>query len=455
VKDGEKIYYIDVTSLYPWVNAYGEYPVGHPEVITNPENQDIQIYFGVAMVDVIPPRQLYHPVLPDRRGGKLTFPLCSKCVEEEMKKPFLTRQSTCDHSDEERMLTGVWCTPELNKAVEKGYRIVKIHEVWHFKNTRKGLFRNYVQKWLKVKQESSGYPAWCDSEDKKSEYRRRYLEHEGIELDAEKIVKNPGRKATAKLMLNSFWGKFGENLNKPRVQPITDPAGLFQLLTSSTSSVERIRICNDELLEVVVREKEENQLDNGRRNIFVAAFTTCHARLKLYEYLDLLKENVLYFDTDSVIYKWGEGQPQVPLGDFLGEMTDELEGDDHIVEFVSGGPKNYGYVTEKGKICCKVRGFTLNVRGESQLNYNVMKQNVLDEIQDPQEEKRLTDVNNPHFFTRNPTTKAIKVVPRKKQYALVFDKRVVDRNSFQSFPYGYGEIDDGEDERLAELLMEL
>jgi len=282
------------------------------------------------------------------------------------------------------MLTGTWCTPEFNKAVEKGYRIVRIHEVWHFKHTCKGLFRNYVQQWLKVKQESSGYPTWCDRDEKKSEYRRRYKEHEGIELEEEKITKNPGRKATAKLMLNSFWGKFGENLNKPQVQAITDPAGLFQLLTTSTTNVERIRICNDDLLEVVVREKEDNQLDNGRRNIFVAAFTTCHARLKLYEYLNLLKEQVLYFDTDSVIYKWKEGQPQVPLGDFLGEMTDELEGDDHIVEFVSGGPKNYGYVTEKGKVCCKVRGFTLNVRGESQLNHEVMKQNVLDEIQNPQ-----------------------------------------------------------------------
>lgn len=49
-------------------------------------------------------------------------------------------------------------------------------------------------------------------------------------------------------------------------------------------------------------------------------------------------------------------------------MTDELEGDDHIVEFVSGGPKNYGYQTAAGKVCCKVRGFTLNVRGDKQLN---------------------------------------------------------------------------------------
>ena len=44
-------------------------------------------------------------------------------------------------------------------------------------------------------------------------------------------------------------------------------------------------------------------------------------------------------------------------------MTNELDADDYIVDFTSAGPKNYGYKTKLGKVCCKVRGFTLNVRG--------------------------------------------------------------------------------------------
>ena len=40
----------------------------------------------------------------------------------------------------------------------------------------------------------------------------------------------------------------------------------------------------------------------------------------------------------------------------LGDMTNELEGGDHIVEFVSGGAKNYGYTTKKGKKECKNKG---------------------------------------------------------------------------------------------------
>ena len=90
-----------------------------------------------------------------------------------------------------------------------------------------------------------------------------------------------------------------------------------------------------QFLEVVYSNLRENQLDNGRVNIFIAAFTTCWARLKLYSYLEQLQQQVLYFDTDSVIFSWKPGQPDIPLGDFLGEMTNELDDGDYIIDFTS------------------------------------------------------------------------------------------------------------------------
>ena len=73
----------------------------------------------------------------------------------------------------------------------------------------------------------------------------------------------------------------------------------------------------------------------------MAAFTTCHSRLKLYESLDTLQQQVLYYDTDSVIYRWRPNQPPITMGDFLGDMTDELDGD-VITEFVSEAPRTMG-----------------------------------------------------------------------------------------------------------------
>ena len=339
------------------------------------------------------------------------------------------------------------------QAIEQGYQLITIHEVWHFPEDQqqKGLFANYVNQWLKIKQESGGYPRWCNTDEKKQQYVENYKDREGIQLNPELIAKNPGRKATAKLMLNSFCGKFGENLSKPTTVAIITPADLFECVTNDLWDIHQIRICTDDLLEVVYSNIADNQLDNGKRNVFVAAFTTCYARLKLYESLDQVQERALYFDTDSVVYTWKPGESEIALGDFLGDMTNELEEDEgYITEFVSGGPKNYAYKTSGGKVTCKVRGFTLNTRGSQQLNFEIVKNNVLSEITDPLDERRNIAVVNPYFFTRHPQTKRLRVIPRTKQYGLVFDKRVVDSETFKSYPYGFF---DGIEEMCVDLLV--
>ena len=230
-----------------------------------------------------------------------------------MTKPLLEKSHHCPHTAEQRTLRGTWCTPEIQKAVAMGYTLNKIHEVHHFppEQRRKGLFADYVNTWLKIKQESAGYPNWCNTPEDKARYVQQYQQKEGIALDPTMIQKNPGRKATAKLMLNSFWGKFGENLHKPTTQVVYNATQLFDLVSNPFNDIRQVRIANDEALEVVHAELKDNQPDNGRINIFVAAFTTCWARLKLYSYLEQLKQQVLYFDTDSVIYSHKPGQADV------------------------------------------------------------------------------------------------------------------------------------------------
>ncbi len=41
----------------------------------------------------------------------------------------------CDHSDQEREITGCWCTPELQAAVELGYQVTQVHEVWTYQES--------------------------------------------------------------------------------------------------------------------------------------------------------------------------------------------------------------------------------------------------------------------------------------------------------------------------------
>lgn len=81
-------------------------------------------------------------------------------------------------------------------------------------------------------------------------------------------------------MLNIFWGKFGEQLNKCQAETVTSPARLYQLLRDTLVDIHDIRIVNPDCLEVVYSQIEDNAPVSGRTNVLIAAaFTTCLARL--------------------------------------------------------------------------------------------------------------------------------------------------------------------------------
>ena len=120
---------------------------------------------------------------------------------------------------------------------------------------------------------------------------------------------------------------------------------------------------------------------NVKGNIFVTLFTTALARLKLYEELQKLEERVLYYDTDSVIYRWKPDQVKLPLDKFLGQFTDELEGG-HIDEFGAVGSNSYSYKTLEGKTECKSNGIKSNHAVKLSLKHIQL------ELKDPQERKR-------------------------------------------------------------------
>ena len=188
--------------------------------------------------------------------------------------------------------------------------------------------------------------------------------------------------------------------------------------------------------EVDVSKVDEEVIPSSKTNIFIASFTTSWARLELYYYLETLQEQVLYFDTDSIIYLWSEGLAEVETSRFLGEMKDETEGVP-IKEFITGGPKNYSYKTQEGKTECKIRSFTLDEQGKALFNFQSIKNNILAEIYDPKEERMTIDVPVSVNFERNRTTKKIRLQPKAKKYGLVFDKRVIKTEDCTSRPYDY------------------
>ena len=78
-----------------------------------------------------------------------------------------------------------------------------------------------------------------------------------------------------------------------------------------------------------------------------------------------------------------DGPALIETRNNLGAMTSELKPSEFIEEFVSGGPKNYAYKTfhtmaGERKTVCKIRGITLNYSTSQFVNFEVIKDMVLD-----------------------------------------------------------------------------
>ena len=215
---------------------------------------------------------------------------------------------------------------------------------------------------------------------------------------------------------------------------VTEPKEFFHFLDPTQYEVSDAHLVNDETVEVHYKEKDEFAEQNDKVNIVIAAFTTAYARLKLYDLLDLLQERVLYYDTDSVIYIHEPGKPDPPLGDYLGDLTDELDAGDYITTFISGGPKNYAYITNNGKSETKIRGITLNYAATKKINLDVMRHLVHSHVNCHTEEKVTVDI--PFKITRDKKEKNIVTKRMKKDYRVVYNKRVITEN-YGTLPYGY------------------
>merc|ERR1712138_36229 len=114
----------------------------------------------------------------------------------------------------------------------------------------------------------------------------------GIRLDTDHIKKNPGLKAVAKLCLNSLWGKFGQRQNKTQVEVIYSVKELWDLLLNDQLTDFDISVVDENRLMVAYRVKEVCLPNSHNTNIYIAAFTTSHARLRLYQELERLGEQV-------------------------------------------------------------------------------------------------------------------------------------------------------------------
>ena len=127
-------------------------------------------------------------------------------------------QNKCEHSDNKRSFIGTWTTDEVNKALEKGYKVIRTYEVWHFDKSTDDLFKGYIRRFMKIKLESSKY----DFKTKEEEASFKIKIKKSLDIDVEKFEFNAGLRSISKLCLNSLWGKFGQRSNMSQTKYVTE-----------------------------------------------------------------------------------------------------------------------------------------------------------------------------------------------------------------------------------------
>ena len=119
---------------------------------------------------------------------------------------------------------------------------------------------------------------------------------------------NPTKRAISKISLNAFWGKLGQLINRGQTKIVTDGVDFTRMLFEAAINVVDFHILDENIAQVEWKYTDEFAPENCMTNVFIAAFTTAQARLKLYNEIDKLGRNILYFDTDSVIFLEREGE---------------------------------------------------------------------------------------------------------------------------------------------------
>ena len=382
-KDNECGRYVDFCSLYPTVQYYQKYPIGHPTKIFSPEKYD-KSWYGLIKCKVVPPKGLYHPVLPQRikvdSYEKLVFTLCKVCAG-------IRNQNKCRHSDNKRSFIGTWTTDGINKALEKGYKVIRTYEVWHFDNSTDDLFKGYIRRFMKIKLESSKY----DFKTKEEEVNFKIKVKKSLDIDVQKFEFNAGLRSISKLCLNSLWERFGMRTNMSQTKYVTEVSEFYEILLDDKLDNKNFQFINDDMVQMTYNFKDQFVDNSKNTNVYIACFTTSHARLMSYNKLDYLKDKVLYFDTDSIVFV-DNGKKSIKTGNMLGDMADEISGKG-INSFALTGPKSYSFKYGDKKQKSAIKGFTLNHENNNLLNHDSLSKIVRKQI-------RETTIVNENKITR-------------------------------------------------------
>jgi len=308
---GTKIYGYDVNSLYASVMKNNPYPVGNPTyfegniLVNNATENNCCKAFGFFYCKITAPENLLHPILQIHHNNRTVSPLGN--------------------------WEGMYFSEELYNAEKYGY---KFEILWGYTFDKDYIFKDYINDLYNIR---LNYP------------------------------KSDPMNLTAKLLLNSLYGRFGMHNNFNTLEFVNQ--GRFEKLTNNSNiKIENITQLGSKFL---VSYNNGNKMDVDKElnnvNISIAAAVSAYARIHMSQFKNNPNfPNLYYTDTDSLYFDGPLSESFISQTE-LGKM--KLEGIYDQALFLA--PKVYALKNNNEEII-KIKGFNKDAIKNNKINLDIL-----------------------------------------------------------------------------------
>lgn len=374
--ENKAIYYFDCNSLYSYIARDMNFPIGEYQVILeNDLKQHLKIennkFFykdedcscDIAHVSVLAPRDMYAPFLSYRFGEQSFNSLCFKCVQTK-------NTNTCRHKcPYKRRFTSTYTVIELEKALELGYVILYVYELYHY-SRKAPVLSNFIKVISSLKLKSTDLfqnVAFCDRQQVCDSLNvKMKFDDPSLTLTPQNVEPNESQKQYLKNLLNGLFGRFALHTNYSLREFVKSQAQLDSILAKRENELLDFFPVSDTTMQVEYI-KNGAAMISREGNLFYTALINAKARIFMYNYIQTLtKENcsVIYVDTDSLLFT-GPADYKLPFDttSAFGDFKPVLGSTAVIKKFYSLGCKNYCILyNDMGKLSyvTKIKGLSVN-----------------------------------------------------------------------------------------------
>ncbi|CAJ0563159.1 unnamed protein product, partial [Mesorhabditis spiculigera] len=220
------------------------------------------------------------------------------------------------------------CAHTLELALEYGYEILEVFEVWHWSK-----WTDSDPDW-KLKYEASGWPDTCQTPAQRDHFLTDFKANHGIELDPAALdMPNKGKRFLAKACLVNLWGRCGLKADRSSVAFANTVQAVEQVWNDPTLQItyDKIFEAGDSPIWLFTYRKKQDWIHSAPYgSLPIACLTTSYGRIRLTKWLlEIGYDRVLYSDSDSCVWIARDDDPKHMeflrrnAGENLGQLKNE------------------------------------------------------------------------------------------------------------------------------------